>query len=218
MKNKIFELFFQIQIKSLFKDSSQNGYKYFLNPKDIKDWGDSYDRYFSDLWQRMNRLEVANEMAFEWETLKFYTGYKSLELNKLLRGENVYFQDQCYDRIETLANCIEKFSLHENVIVIRRIKNKHWNSLIKKGSIFTDKAFLSTSLNMNYRKDINGNYSNFKNETIILFKVPKGTKACYIESVSKREEFELLIQKGSRYKIEKTRLFLGNRIVIASIL
>lgn len=217
VKNKIFEFLFQIHLKFLFKNFSENGFKYFLNHKDIEEWADTYNKYFSDMRLKMNRFEATIEMIYERESLEYYAGNKSIEINNFLRGEHVFFPEICIERIISLTKCLENFYLHENVIVLRRIRNENWNQCNKKGKTIIEPAFLSTSLDLNFRKDIHGNFSNFKNETILLLKVPMGTNACYIEPVSKRSEFELLIQRGSRIKIEKTRKFLGNRIVTGRI-
>ena len=113
MKNKIFELFFQMHVKFLIKDASQNGYKYFLKPNDIKDWGTQYYKYFSDLWLKMNRFEATNDMVYERESLKHYAGFEYININKFLRGEYVPYSDLCLERISSITTCLNKFSLND---------------------------------------------------------------------------------------------------------
>jgi len=217
VRNKIFDFYFQMQLRFLLKSFSEDGFKYFINHKDIEKWSDGYNKKHSDMLFKINRFEASNEMIYERESLEYYAGYKSIEINKFLRGERVFFPKLCNERVVSITKCLENFYLHENVIVIRRIKNENWSHSIKKGKTIFEPAFLSTSLDLNFRKDIHGNFSPFKDKTILLLKVPIGTNACYIETISKRSEFELLIQRGSRFKIEKTKRFMGNRIVVGSI-
>lgn len=134
----------------------------------------------------MNRFEVTNEMVFEWEFIDYYSGNNCLAINTFLRGSNVFPTELCLKRISSMTKCIEKFRVPENVIVLRRIKNEYWNLSNKKGITIIQQAFLSTSLDLNFRKDFNGNFSNFKNETILLLKVPIGTIACYLKPISDR--------------------------------
>lgn len=81
----------------------------------------------------MNRLEVTNEMVFEWESIDYYSGNNCLAINTFLRGSNVFPTELCLKRISSMTKCIEKFRVSENVIVLRRIKNEYWNLSNKKG-------------------------------------------------------------------------------------
>ena len=54
-----------------------------------------------------------------------------------------------------------------------------------------------------------------ENETLMILKLKKSTCAIYLEPVSKREEYELLLKNGIEFVIERTKNILGNKIIVA---
>ena len=139
-------------------------------------------------------------------------------MNNLLRGkQTVMFPELIERRIETLSKSLLNFRLKDNLIVIRRFPKSEFNPKLKKGDLYCEKGFLSTSLNLSSRLDTESNYRPINNEVLMLLKVPKGTNACYIEQISNRQEYELIIQKGKKIKIERNLRIINNRIVIGKI-
>lgn len=80
------------------------------------------------------------------------------------------------------SNTLEKFFYDDNVV----------------GKTFFDKAFGSNSLS-NYDVALN---HNDPSRVVIHSIAPKGTKALYVEPITKSDhELELLLQRGSGYKV-----------------
>jgi hypothetical protein len=158
--------------------------------------------------------------VFEW-----YSGFTYLNINPYLRGFPVKC-DATYatDRIKVMEEEINQFRLKENVIAIRRISNNFLNDYLlnnkklKKGTVLNDKAFLSTSLDLSFRKNPDGDNPSLDNQTLIILKVDKNTNAIYLEHISKREEFELLLPNNLDIIVEKKVRILNNRILLAKVI
>ncbi len=217
----MFEFFFKkILDKKISKDFIPNGYHTFYNESDLLKFGTKYELYFinkrteieNNIWDNKLIKNYENEI---W-SIKLYTGYLSVKINTFFRngekGDFLY-----WDEANNLSKVINKFILESNVIGIRRLPRFVFDN-IKKGSIYKEKGFLGCSLKLDYRYKEEGGRHELKNEALFILKIPKGTNAFYAESISKRKEFELIIQKGCEIKIEKNTRIFNNRIVIGEIL
>jgi len=223
-KNKVFELFFKLKINSLIKkDFDPNEYKYFKNSKEIKKWGGKFNLYFEDKRKLKNSVLASEDDLQELELLDYYAGYGSEIINKYLRGIQQYLIDEkdIENKSTNLEKIIGKFNLTENLISIRLMPSKFINKDYKKGKIFIEKGFLSTSLNLTYRMDYQGSKIILKNQALLIIKIPKGTNAIYTEEVQpksrQREEYELIIQKNQKIRIESNQKIFSNRIIVVSI-
>lgn len=216
-----FSKFLNNQIKN---DFAPNKYRFFEDFNAIKDWGDPYAEYF-DLKKEESlrslpfQRDISPYAVFEW-----YSGFTYLNINPYLRGFHVKCDaEYATDRIEVMEEEIHRFKLKENVVVIRRISNDFLksyllnNKRLKKGTVLNDKAFLSTSLDLSYRKNVDGDYTPVNDETFIILKVDKGTSAIYLEHISKRKEFELLLPNDLDLVIEKKARILNNRILLVRV-
>jgi len=220
IKNLLFEIYFLILIDNLIvNDFLPNNYRYFKGAKHINSWAVSFNKYFIDIKKRIKTQKGSDEDKAEIETYSFYAGYVARKMNDILRtGENNnYLPEYFQQHIDRLANSLNKFHLPENVVAIRRIKCKYFNENIKKGDNYKEKGFLSTSLNLFYRLDSESIFRLLDKEAIIILKIPKGTNACYIEEISKRREYELVLQKNTSMAIEKNIHIFGNRIIVAKV-
>lgn len=218
----VFSKFLNAQIKN---DFTPNKYRFFEDVEAIKNWGSTYADYF-DLKKEESFKSNPNEHnLLPYTVFKWYSGYTYLNINQYLRGFYVKC-DASYatDRIKVMEEEINQFRLEENIIVIRKISNDFLNDYllknkkIKKGTVLNDKAFLSTSLDLSYRKTLDGDYKPLNNETIIILKVAKNINAIYLEHVSKREEYELLLPNNLDIMIEKKVRILNNRILLAKVI
>lgn len=218
-KNKFFEFLFKEILESKIKsDFKPNNYIYFKSTNEINHWGKEFNDYFK-LKTQIGNLKLTKEDKFEIETFKYYAGNISIQMNEILRSsKNIQKSEFIEKKIKVLSQGISKFELKDNVIVIRRFLKAKFNHKLKKGDTYIEKGFLSTSLNLSYRLDNKSEFRPIHNEVLMLLKVPQKTNACYIEQISKRQEYELLIQKGRRIKIEKNIKILSNRVVIGKIL
>ncbi|OFX26986.1 MAG: hypothetical protein A2033_15945 [Bacteroidetes bacterium GWA2_31_9] len=231
IESKIFELLFNYYLKrNIKKDYIPNNYKYFSTPVEIQNWATKYFEYFKTLEkiefeERMQQAISLNppERIFLIEDLyKWYAGNFFRNINALLRGAYPYNNvDYVNKKAQILEQEINKFQLEDNVIVIRRISNKFLESyLLKdkkltKGVVFSDKAFLSTSMYLYYRNYTEGSYKPLKYESLLIIKVPKKTNAIYLEPISNREEYELLLPKNLTIVVEKKIKIFSNYIIFS---
>ena len=138
----------------------------------------------------------------ERDSIEVYTGSAYEDMNQYLRGQrsSTYYADE----IKQATAALKKASLPEEVIVRR---GSDYNMLTELGidiseankdkvigALVTDKGFMSTS------PDPDGG---FGGHIEYVIKVPKGSQAMYIDTISvNRGEEELLINRGGKYIIE----------------
>jgi len=203
-----------------------NGYTYFKNESEIKHWGQAYSEYFKEKKEEYSasfcdiNSELTPYAVYEW-----YSGYYYLKINSHLRGSkrNSYPQ-HIIKRIKVLKNEISRFDLKENLVVVRRISNDFLKDYLlkgkrlKKGLVFSDEAFISTSLDLSYRKNNESDYEPVNNEILMIIKIPKGVNAIYLEQISKREEYELLLESNLSMLVEKKIQFLNNKLLFTKII
>ena len=137
-----------------------------------------------------------------------YTGSEYNIINSVLRGTNYEAppsrKEKAKDWANRITRVIDKNVIPEDIMIHRSIKLDS-NTLEKFfyddnviGKTFFDKAFGSNSLS-NYDVALN---HNDPSRVVIHSIAPKGTKAMYVEPITKVEhELELLLQRGSGYKI-----------------
>lgn len=213
-QNRLFEIIF----RKVLKSEASQGYKYFSNSSEILKWGEIYLNYFSTLLMKKNNL-LATEIEYHTiSSYEYYVGWGSVHINNYLRGLPTAPKTEYLDKhIANLDSEFRKFEIEENILAIRRIANWHIKKQIKPRKIYKDKGYLSTSLNINYRLDENGDPQLLKNEAILIIKVPKGTNGIYIESknISESDEFELLLPRDSELFIERIIRIGSNKIIIS---
>lgn len=222
-ENRVFEFIFQ---KTLFtqinRSSGQNQYKFFRTENGIQEWGLEYSRYFQSLSPVPSTL-ISDSFSFELEAIHQYSGFTGLQINDLLRGKSFTHKREYLEKfIYQIDDILNNFRLRDNLIAIRKMSSKYIDDKYKRGNIFIEKGFLSTSLNLSYRKNINGESAHLHKDAILLIKIPKGTKAAYIEeaiSVSnQRKEYELLLQRNLSFFVERNIKILSNRIIVLRLI
>ena len=143
--------------------------------------------------------EISREERNGVET---YTGSAYISMNEYLRGQRAV--TSYADEIKQATEALKKASLPEEVIVRRGsgynmlrelgidISEANKDKMI--GSLVTDKGFVSTSPSPSGGFDTGIEY---------IIKVPKGSQAMYVDTISRhRGEEELLINRGGKYIIE----------------
>jgi hypothetical protein len=214
---KVFSYCLNYWIEKYF---TPNSYIYFKNVHDIYMWGKQYDSYYESIKKQYDDSWLSDRKFYPSEVLQYYAGYYNLKVNAFLRGterwELVFIEDIVREHVNTLNKEICKNVLKESVVTVRRIPSyvfeKSERECCFKNSLI-DKAFLSTSLNLFYRKDNEGRIKSLNNETLLVIMVKKGTRALYLEQISNREEYELLLPSGVRINILNKIRVLNNRIV-----
>lgn len=157
------------------------------NLRTMESWCDDWLRAISS--EERNGVEV-------------YTGSAYFDMNEYLRGQKS--STMCAKEIKQATAALKKASLPEEVIVRRGsdynmlrelgvdISEANKDKLI--GAIVTDKGFMSTSP---------ASDGGFSGNIEYIVKVPKGSQAMYVDTISQnRGEEELLINRGGKYIIE----------------
>lgn len=223
---RIFENRFSFHFKKWLENGFiDESYKYFTCPIAIKEWTDHYYEYFKMMRKEESKICIIKKGPSSLDALDYYTGYFYEKINGLLRYSSFEnMKDSIMEKINLIELEINKFSLKENIIVVRRISNPFFrnylskNKTIKRGDILLDEGFLSTSLNLNYRLDENSEYKSLNDETLLIIKIPKGVNAIFLEALKTREEFELLLQRQSKMIVEDKIRILNNNIILTKVL
>lgn len=138
----------------------------------------------------LGQLSVADKRVIQEYTNKDYR-----RINIAMRREKFADADM-RQRAERLTELIKNAPpLDKDVYVYRGISKSLQSMGVVENSEFIDKAFVSTSLNnkLDTFNDMN---------TFMRIKIPAGTRALFVESISKvKGEQELLLGPGSKFKI-----------------
>lgn len=173
---------------------------------------------------RTNNLHKMREWCNEWTKkiteeeqrgVRIYTGDSYKLMNAYLRGQKTADEvgERIINSIDMCASALEKASTTRDMIVRR---GDDYNMLEElgvdfskanleniKGSPLTAKAFFSAS------PDPHGG---FDKSIEYIVKVPKGSQAMYVDSISLNEgEKELLINRGGRYILEDVEYYDDNK-------
>lgn len=173
---------------------------------------------------RTNNLRKMREWCSEWTKkitseeqrgVRIYTGDSYELMNAYLRGQKTADEvgERIINSIDMCASALEKASTTRDMIVRR---GDDYNMLEElgvdfskanleniKGSPLTAKAFFSAS------PDPHGG---FDKSIEYIVKVPKGSQAMYVDSISINEgEKELLINRGGRYILEDVEYYDDNK-------
>lgn len=173
---------------------------------------------------RTNNLHKMREWCSEWTKkitseeqrgVRIYTGDSYKLMNACLRGQKTADEvgERIINSIDMCASALEKASTTRDMIVRR---GDDYNMLEElgvdfskanleniKGSPLTAKTFFSAS------PDPHGG---FDKSIEYIVKVPKGSQAMYVDSISINEgEKELLINRGGRYILEDVEYYDDNK-------
>ena len=141
----------------------------------------------------------------EVKALKKYRRSNTFLLNGVNINAKIRNGEECKEA-EYLSNAINKFDLLENIIAYRTIgkKEKGFIQKFSIGEIFKFDDYKGLHVKNEIKNNPLTDPSGY-----ILFLLPKGSKAAYINDITilYRHEKELLIDKGQQYSL------VGNRII-----
>ena len=194
------------------KDKCLKNYLDFRSANEAEIWG---EKSFPNL--------VTNEFkkTEEFQALFYYGGNMFRPINRYLRG----FQDG-RDEVYTLVNLINNVVLNnftpEDVIVYRStrikvIKELCGKQILRKGLIFADKAFLSTSFCAGCAYDYGKAHAN---DCILKLYLSKGTKGAYLSykgTFSNLNEQEFLLAANTAFEIIKVHYFTRPMLIECKI-
>ena len=180
-----------------------------------------------------NEAEIWGEKSFpnlvtnefkkteEFQALFYYGGNMFRPINRYLRG----LQDG-RDELYTLVNLINNVVLNnftpEDVIVYRStrikvIKELCGKQILRKGLIFADKAFVSTSFCAGCAYDYGKAHAN---DCILKLYLSKGTKGAYLSykgTFSNLNEQEFLLAANTAFEIIKVHYFTRPMLIECKI-
>lgn len=168
----------------------------FTDGKDAKEWG---QQHFGEWASKLEPGEVAALKAYQSSNYK--DGY--LAINGGLRRPPP--PEHLTKTITDLDAAIGKATVPETVEVYRGITRP---LPFSKGDVFTDKGFLSTS----GAKGTAGAFSE-KEGALMHIRVPKGANAAWVDAVNDGGERELLLPRGSKFKVLSVKTEGGRRKV-----
>ena len=161
------------------------------------------------LWQNAKRFETVIELD-NWAS-KIWEDWELQYINDIRNpiavycghgarhGINEYYRSgkQKFTELSELAEELERIlenapRLPEDIVTYRVVEKAEVNKLLNKGEV-KDYGFISTTPYLNHEENIKGC------KFFEIF-VPKGTICAYVEHLSVRQEYELLLA-ASNYKI-----------------
>lgn len=180
----------------------------------VKDIDSNFAKKLDKCAENLNKLNESEQDAiFEYTGEGYYDINKYL-LGDLRRDEQLYADDQLESIIQKLDSSMDKSKLPEDLVVYHGIdfyKLKSRPDLKKQfdtdGAIFKSDTFMSASALPFIAEEFASNRIYGKNEEpkpgiLLEIRVPKNSRALYIESLSEnKEEAELLIDRGSKFKV-----------------
>lgn len=140
----------------------------------------------------------------EMDSINIYTGSDYPSFRRYLEGKPKEGDEFCKTHIENIVKAIDKNRIKEDIVLTRRMSFKSVNSLnkwlnLKEGDIITDNSFTSFSLK---------HLSFFGDDFSITLLAKKNDPIMNVHNVN---EFEFLVQKGTKFKVLKKGL---NSIVV----
>ncbi len=191
MKNK----YIYGDLYSTIDDKSR--YKEFLTVEECREWGDYYSNWAQKYKEVMSLAKkINNNHSIETSTIECYCGNTYREINEFLRLQ--YHSDKhLYDKmvdilIMTLCSAPK---IKDDIVVYRLVNDVFIKELIRNNKLpdsipTQEKGFMSTSL----LKDIVNVYSDGDSGLYLLkIYVPKGTVGVYVNTVTRRDEEEILL-------------------------
>lgn len=184
------------------KDKCLKNYLDFRSTYEAEKWG---EKSFPNLVTR----EFKNTKEFQ--ALFLYGGDMFRPINRYLRGLQDG-RDELYSLVNLINNVVLNNSTPENVTVYRSthikvIKKLCGKQILRKGLIFSDKAYLSTSLCASCAYDYGRVHSK---DCLLKLYLSQGTKGAYLSykgTFSNLNEQELLLASNTAFEIIKVHYF-----------
>lgn len=218
MPEIVFRIYYQLILRRIVKKLSEEGsYHIFYKPSEIKEWSSLH--YTVDECTRY--MEKTPKYA-----LDMYCGNSSKHINYYLRTGRLLRPIR--DLTEVLKRDIKLLDivmkdniLSEDILTIRWIEAQYIETVIdrsltdmKEGQIYIDKGYTSTSLWILYIGQYEGLIRTLSSHVLFLIKIPAGTHGIYLEDINPRAEYEFLLERGSKFFIEKIYCLLNRPLII----
>lgn len=156
----------------------------------------------SDSWGKQHHGKWAASLSTsERDAIEDYTGADYSQINGALRGgmNAEKGQGQIARQAREIDSAISKAPPLDADTVLFRGMGKGAGVTFKVGQEFSDKGFVSTSMDRNVGDDFAVGDGAF-----IRINAPKGTRGAYVDLLSPNDtEQEFLLPRGSRFKVRK---------------
>ena len=221
--NYFLEYYFRKETSQIKKERK---FKIFNNPTLMDKWGEADSNYFKKSRVIASKGYIPNETQEEKRRKKelrdigLYCGYSDNNINNWLRDNSAF----CFDKSikDSLDNIINGFIIKDDIIVVRRIYQALKVKDKKVGDVLVDKAFLSTSLNINYRLNYQSKEEKLNNEALCIIKVPKCANGVYIQNAleegKRRDEYEILFNRETQLEIEYKKRIFNNYLLVLKMI
>lgn len=173
---------------------NENEYKKYENfNEEIKELEEESDKVYQEA-RKMGTIGSINT----------YTEEYYMDVNYYLRNNSFppNAPDDYKDYVKKIAtdieNTINKFELKENITTYKGTSSEYYKDY-KVGDTFEMKEFNSTSIN---KEVATNNFKDKQNPYTLEIRASKGTNAIYLgKNSANSNEYELLINKGTSYKV-----------------
>lgn len=201
------------------KKAKNATYKTFKNPEAAHEW--TMENVYDEPW--WNSLDKIDRRAITW-----YTGHGYEDMNAYLRGMVDSITDKDKEAIERVSDALSKTTIKENVVVARgmggdeamtgllNISVSELEQLLSDnpeglvGMVMRENGFLSTTVDPRIN-------AAFKSKYELKLNVPAGTHGAYIAPVTRfKNEHELLLDKGTAFRIDAVKELSGNKYRITA--
>ena len=170
------------------------------NPKELGKFLEFPDCDKRDNYMRNYKIDITEE---EKISLQNYFGRDYVSINEKLRYSKIKQEINVRSDIMNIENAISKNTVKDSLKVYRGSSfEKSTIDKMQIGSVFSDKAFVSTTLEKNTAKNYTTSYVKEKKSVLMRIKVKKGVNGIMRTGVDGGMfESELLLQAGSRFKV-----------------
>lgn len=165
-------------------------------PYDTKATISEGEKEYNNLVEESNKL-FNTLPEDQLKALEDYIGSEYKTINELSRA------GKDNSTIKNLEKAINQFKIKDDIIVYRGTNGKYYDNL-KQNSEFTSNMFYSTSLNEGWARSFAIDV-----DTVLEIKVPKKSSGFYIGNHSGRNEYELLLNRNTKFKVIGSRIEKG---------
>jgi len=188
--------------------AGSGNFQAFDNADDASSWGNSS---FAEWNQSLTKSE---RRAFE-----LYQSSEYRDLNAALRTGESLDKDQ-KSLTKNLDAALDRASIDKDIVAYRGFSSQSYIDNFDQlaGTIVTDNGYISTSVD----KAIGQKFAEYALEEefepiIAEIRLPKGSKAAYINTLSLNEN-EVLIPRGSQFQVVSTSMDNGIRKIVMEVL
>lgn len=195
------------------RQTVNNQYREFRDEAEVEDWA----------WEHYGDLLRMSPKSKLYEDIFAYTGSLFTSVNSLMRAAPPYGAPEfskydpgdfqfAYEVIPGIADALDRYETPENIVAYRFIRLKAMKRLcgtmwLRSGLVFSDKAFLSTTL---LREKLMQFWKDHRCDCVLKLYLPKGAHGAYVSFKDKRDllrEYEFLLPPNLKFKIVKVRAF-----------